>query len=75
MLKTSEKDSTCSFYQLMGPRDEEKEKSDTIEYLLFQTFINEEAFNAQQNSDYFKAFKDTIADMLFQPLDSCRKPI
>lgn len=72
MLKTSEKDSTCSFYQLMGPKNEEDEESDTIEHLLFQTFINEEAFNAQLNSDYFKVFKDTIADMLYQPLDSCR---
>lgn len=72
MLKTSEKDSTCSFYQLIGPKNEEIEMSDTIEHYLFQTFINEEAFNAQLNSDYFKAFKDTIADMLYQPLDSCR---
>lgn len=71
MLKTSEKDSTCSFYKLIGG-SKEKEESDTIKHFLCQFFINEEAFNAQLNSDYFKAFKDTIADMVYLPLDSCR---
>lgn len=75
MLKTSEKDSTCYSYKLMGPKIEEREEPDTTKLVLFQAFINEEAFNEQLNSDYFKAFKDTIADMLYQPLDSCRKPI
>lgn len=75
MLKTSEKDSTCYSYKLMGPKNEEREEPDTIKLLIFQSFINEEAFNEQLNSDYFIAFKDTIADMLYQPLDSCRKPM
>ena len=46
-----------------------KNQTQTI-YLFFEEYINKEAFELQMKSERYKAFKDTIADMLYMSLDS-----
>ena len=62
-------DSLYSFVRLYF----DDEKSDTNNIFVFEEYINKEAFELQMKSERYKAFKDTIADMLYMSLDSCIK--
>ena len=62
-------DSLYSFVRLYF----DDEESDTNNIFVFEEYINKEAFELQMKSERYKAFKDTIADMLYMSLDSCIK--
>lgn len=70
MLKKTSKEPGILFYSLIYS---DKTETDTVEFFLYENFKNNEAVDFHLNSEHFKAFKDSTANMVYKSIESCIK--
>lgn len=70
MLKKSIEEPGNTIYRLIQSKETE---TDTVDFFLYENFKNDEAVDFHLNSEHFKAFKDSTANMIYKSIESCRK--